>query len=118
MAQDTGSDWPGRLGLGPMSRPSPAIVGRDHELHDVSAFLDRVEDGPGALVLEGSAGIGKTTIWLPGVEEATTRGYRVVQSRGAESEARLSYAALGDLLGDAPDDVYGGIPVPARPGPS
>jgi len=97
-----------------MSRPTPAIVGRDHELHDVSAFLDRVEDGPGALVLEGSAGIGKTTIWLAGVEEATSRGYRVVQSRGAESEARLSYAALGDLLGDAPDALYGGMPVPLR----
>ena len=60
-----------------MNRPSPTIVGRDRELHDVTAFLDRVGGGPSALVLEGSAGIGKTTIWLAGVEEATNRGYRV-----------------------------------------
>ena len=49
-----------------------------------------------------------------GVEQATSRGYRVLQSRGAESEARLSYAALGDLLGDAPDAVYAGMPAPLR----
>ena len=85
-----------------MSGPSSTIVGRDRELRDISAFLDRVEAGPGALVLEGSAGIGKTTLWPAGVGEAASRGYRVLQSRGAESEARLSYAALGDLLGDGP----------------
>ena len=97
-----------------MNGPSSTIVGRDHELRDISAFLDRVEAGPGALVLEGSAGIGKTTIWLAGVDEAASRGYRVLQSRGAESEARLSYAALGDLLGEAPDAVLAGMPAPLR----
>ena len=97
-----------------MSGPSSTIVGRDHELHDVSAFLDRVEDGPGALVLEGSRGIGKTTLWLAGVGEAASRGYRVLQSRGAESEARLSYAALGDLLGEAPNALLAGMPTPLR----
>ena len=61
-----------------MSRPVPAIVGRDHELQDVFAFLDRVEGGPSALVLEGSAGIGKTTIWVAGVQAARTRSYRVL----------------------------------------
>jgi predicted ATP-dependent serine protease len=69
----------------------------DLEIGVVSGFLDRVESGPGALVIEGPAGIGKTTIWLAGVGNATNRGYRVLMSRGAESEARLSYATLGDL---------------------
>ena len=89
-------------------------MGRDRELRDISAFLDRVEAGPGALLLEGSAGIGKTTLWLAGVGEAASRGYRVLQSRGAESEARLSYAALGDLLGEAPDTLLAGMPTPLR----
>ena len=97
-----------------LSGPPSPVVGRDPELHGVAAFIDQVESGPCALALEGSAGIGKTTIWLAGVDQATSRGYRVVQSRGAELEARLSYAALGDLLGDAPDAVYAGMPAPLR----
>jgi DNA-binding CsgD family transcriptional regulator len=94
--------------------PNSAIFGRDLEIGAVSRFLDRVESGPNALLIEGPAGIGKTTIWLAGVGDATSRGYRVLTSRGAESEARLSYAALGDLLGDLPETVLGGMPIALR----
>jgi AAA ATPase-like protein len=65
-------------------------------------------------VIEGPAGIGKTTIWLAGIGDAINRGYRVISSRGAESEARLSYATLGDLLGDVPDTQLSGMPTPLR----
>ena len=45
------------------------IVGRDEELAPDRAFLDRTDDqGPSALVLEGEAGIGKSTLWRAGVE--------------------------------------------------
>ena len=97
-----------------MDGPSSTIVGRDPELHDVSAFLDRVESGPCALVIEGSAGIGKTTLWSAGVRAAQERGYRVLTARAAESEARLSYAALGDLLGSVSGDAFAGMPSPLR----
>ena len=70
--------------------------------------------GPGALVLEGSAGIGKTTLWSAGVQVAQQRGYRVLTTRAAESEARLSYAALGDLLGSVSADAFAGMPPPLR----
>jgi predicted ATP-dependent serine protease len=65
-------------------------LGRDLEIGAVSGFLDRVESGPGALVIEGPAGIGKTTIWLAGVGNATNRGYRVLMSRGAGSRTELA----------------------------
>jgi DNA-binding CsgD family transcriptional regulator len=94
--------------------PTSAILGRDLEIGVVSGFLDRVESGPKALVIEGPAGIGKTTIWRAGVGDATNRGYRVLVSRGAESEARLSYAALGDLLGDIPETLLSGMPIALR----
>ena len=55
---------------------------------------------PAALVVEGEAGIGKTTVWLEAVRLGEARAFRVLQARPAESEARLSYAALADLLGD------------------
>jgi DNA-binding CsgD family transcriptional regulator len=97
-----------------MDRPTSTIVGRDRELHEISAFLDRVETGPGALVIEGSAGIGKTTLWAAGVRAARDRGYVVVTAHAAESEARLSYAALGDLLVSVSADAFAGMPRPLR----
>ncbi len=97
-----------------MNGPSSTIVGRDAELHEVSRFLDGVVSGPCALVLEGSAGIGKTTLWSAGVQAATERGHRVLTTRAAESEARLSYAALGDILGAASDVAFRGMPAPLR----
>jgi Cdc6-like AAA superfamily ATPase len=42
--------------------PVTGVVGRDREMAAVAAFLDAVQDGPTGLVLEGAAGIGKTTV--------------------------------------------------------
>ena len=39
------------------------ILGRDAELAAIASWLDRLMAGPVALVLEGEAGIGKTTLW-------------------------------------------------------
>ncbi len=88
------------------------IVGREEELASVAAFVDEVRDGPAALVLEGEAGIGKSTLWLAGVEHARTRGLRVLSSRPAEAERSLAHAGLGDLLEDILDEV---LPVLSTP---
>jgi hypothetical protein len=42
------------------------VIGREAELHAVAAFLDALAAGPAGLLLEGEAGIGKTTLWLGG----------------------------------------------------
>jgi DNA-binding CsgD family transcriptional regulator len=76
-----------------------APLGRDRELADVERFLDRVPEGPHALALTGPAGIGKTTVWREAVRRAAARGWTVLTSRPAQSEARLAFAALADLLG-------------------
>jgi DNA-binding CsgD family transcriptional regulator len=81
-----------------MDEPVHGILGRDTELAQLHNFLDPVSGGPSALLLEGAAGIGKTTLWHAGVSVAQARGHRVLACRAAESEARLSYAALGDLF--------------------
>src|SRR5262245_29902508 len=39
------------------------IVGREKELALVDAFVANSHEGPAALVLEGEAGIGKSTLW-------------------------------------------------------
>ena len=87
-----------------------AIVGREAELGAVERFLDGVPTGPTALVIEGEAGIGKTTVWLAAVEAAESRALRVLKARPAESEAKLSYAALADLVGAAFDETRAMLP--------
>lgn len=64
-----------------------SVIGRGRELGAVAAFLDGVPSGPSGLLVEGEAGIGKTTVWMAGVADATARPYLVLSSRPAESEA-------------------------------
>ena len=68
---------------------------------------------PGVAVLPGEAGIGKTTLWLAGVDAAADRGYRILLSRPSEAETRFSFAGLTDLLGSA-SEVVAGLPTIQR----
>ena len=91
------------------------VLGRDDELRSVHAFLDRpAAGGMAALVLEGEAGIGKSTLWLAGVEAARERGLRVLSSRPAEVELGVDHAGLGDLLEDALGEVGDELEAPRR----
>jgi DNA-binding CsgD family transcriptional regulator len=90
------------------------IIGRDAELSIVQAFLDRPVEGLRALVLEGEAGIGKSTLWLAGVAGARERSYRVLISRPAETERNLPNVVLGDLFGEAEPKVLDALPAPRR----
>ncbi|HEX6351243.1 MAG TPA: AAA family ATPase [Candidatus Dormibacteraeota bacterium] len=86
------------------------IVGRDAELKRVAAVLDAAVAGPTALFLSGEAGIGKTTLWEAGVNDARRRKFHVLLSRPVESEAALSYAGLADLLAAVPQETLDRLP--------
>jgi DNA-binding CsgD family transcriptional regulator len=90
------------------------ILGRDAELAAIASYLHRLAAGPVALVLEGEAGIGKTTLWEAGVAAAHRRGYPVLACRPVQAEATLSFAALGDLLDGVLDEVLPALPDPQR----
>ena len=81
------------------------VVGRDAELASIRGFVAGISDGASALVLEGEAGMGKTTLWLAGVEAAETAGLCVLQAAPAESEIALSFSGLGDLLDPVLDEA-------------
>ena len=93
---------------------SPEIVGRDEEIASLRAFFEQAEGGPRALVLRGEPGIGKSTLWLSGVEEARRRDFRVLVARPAEAELGLANAGLGDLFEDVLDDVLPNLAPPRR----
>src|SRR5919109_1012190 len=90
------------------------IVGRDQELASVRAFVDGAGVGPAALVLEGEPGIGKSTLWLAGVERARESGSRILFSRPAEAERGLAHAGLGDLFEGVLEDVLPRLSAPRR----
>jgi DNA-binding CsgD family transcriptional regulator len=90
------------------------IIGRDEELATVAAFVEEEWDGPAALVLEGEAGIGKSTLWLAGVELARRRGFRVLSSRPAEAERSLAHTGLSDLLENVLDEVLPALAMPRQ----
>ncbi len=76
----------------------------------VEGFLASIETGPGALVIEGEAGIGKTTMWFDICQAARLRGFRVASSRPAQAESVLAYAAVADLLADIDAERIDSLP--------
>jgi DNA-binding CsgD family transcriptional regulator len=88
------------------------VIGRDEELATVDRFLEGAL--PGALVIEGGAGLGKTTLWYAGIEKAKQLGYRVLGARPAAVETSLSLAGLGDLLADVPQEARDDLPQAQR----
>lgn len=86
------------------------VVGRQAELDRIGRFLDSVKDGPAALVLRGEAGIGKTTLWQAGLDDGMHRGYKVLACRPAQSEARLSYSSVSDLLARVDEQLLRNLP--------
>ena len=61
------------------------------------------------MLIEGEAGIGKTSLWEECVALAEIRSGRVLRCRPAEAETKLSYTGLGDLLGPVADEELAGL---------
>ena len=90
------------------------MIGRESELRLVDSFLDGAGPGTRGLLLQGEAGIGKTTIWHAAIDAAAGRGYRVLTTRPTQAEARLPFAGLNDLFGDLVDAFRPELPAPQQ----
>jgi DNA-binding CsgD family transcriptional regulator len=88
------------------------IRGREDELRAIGRFLDAVPGGARGLLIEGEAGIGKTTLWRAAIEEAAARDQLVLACQAVEAEVSLPFVGLADLL----EPVLEGT-LPALPGP-
>lgn len=88
-----------------------ASVVRVEELERLETFIAGAD---GSLVIEGEAGIGKSTLWQAAVDNARAHGLCVLESRPAEAEHGLAHAGLGDLFDGILDDVLPELAAPRR----
>ncbi|HEY1297574.1 MAG TPA: AAA family ATPase [Chloroflexota bacterium] len=90
------------------------VIGRQAEVEALEAFLTRTPCEFACLVLEGEAGIGKTTLWQTGVEFAIDQSSTVLSCRPSQAERELPFSALGDLLDRVDVQVLERLPGPQR----
>jgi DNA-binding CsgD family transcriptional regulator len=84
------------------------------ETRAVEDFLTLAAREPAALILDGEAGIGKTTLWLTAVDAARKRGFRVLSARSNGAESQLGYGAVLDLLHGVSSAFFDKLPKPQR----
>jgi DNA-binding CsgD family transcriptional regulator/tetratricopeptide (TPR) repeat protein len=90
------------------------IFGRDDELAAVATFVGGLSGRSSVFLLDGEAGIGKSTLWAIGVSGARAVEAIVLSAQPAESESDVAYAVLGDLLRFVPESAYEQLPKPQR----
>lgn len=93
--------------------PVATVIGRDVELAALREFLDADRELPAALILDGEAGIGKTTLWHAGIEIAQA-SHQILVAPAASSEAEFPFALLSDLLGERAVQALPKLPLPQR----
>lgn len=86
------------------------IVGRSHELDAMQVALESARHRPTALILDGQAGIGKTTMLRETAEWAKASGFLVLTTTGAAAEVGLAWAGLADLLTGIDEMVLAELP--------
>ena len=89
------------------------VLGRDAELTVVDAFLAGVSSAPGALVLTGTAGVGKTTVLRAGLQRAATSA--IPCCRQHQRLVTCDWRSLpADLLESRLEGLLPELPTPQR----
>ena len=82
------------------------IVGRQREIAGVRSLIADRTGPASAIVLEGEAGMGKTSLWRLACAWAASAGMCVLTAQPADTEVDLPLVALTDLLSDGLSMVY------------
>jgi DNA-binding CsgD family transcriptional regulator len=96
-------------GPGPGSFPPPRSLGsgaalqlldRDEELERLNGVVTRLQRDQqgGAVLIQGPAGIGKSSLMDAAVAKARETGLHVTRARGSELESGLAFGAVRELL--------------------
>jgi DNA-binding CsgD family transcriptional regulator len=82
----------------PPARHHAPIIGRDAALARLRGLVDPVPKASQVLLVIGEAGTGKTVLLADAAGRARSSGTRVLSVTGRESESRLAFAGLHQLL--------------------
>ena len=75
------------------------LLERDHEVERLRVALDAVgQHASGALVVEGVAGVGKSTLLEEARVRASELGFRVLDARGTELEQGFPFGVMRELF--------------------
>ena len=74
------------------------MVGREAELERLSEFARAASQRGGALLVQGPPGIGKSFMVAAFCDQARGEGFQQLTMSGVQSEARLAFAGLHQLL--------------------
>src|SRR5271168_1348456 len=78
---------------------SPSVLERDREIERIRGALDDALAGAGGVLLvEGPAGIGKTTLAIAARDRARALGMRVLRATGNQLERDLAYGVCRQLF--------------------
>ena len=81
----------------PSQQPAP-IIGREAALARLHRLVDPALKASQVLVVTGEAGMGKTVLLADAAERARSAGMQVLHVTGRESESKLAFAGLHQLL--------------------
>lgn len=81
-----------------LSKDRAPLFGRAAEIEVLTGLLEDVDHTGAALVLRGDPGIGKSRLLSEAVALAEERQMNVLAARGVQSEARLAFGGLQQLL--------------------
>ena len=87
-------------------------TGLDDHLRAAEFAISAERSCAAAVLFEGEPGIGKSALWTESLGRAEQAGHLVLSCRAAQSEARLAFSVLSELLIAIP-----GADVDALPGP-
>jgi DNA-binding NarL/FixJ family response regulator len=79
-------------------------------MRSIARFFSALNEQPSGLILEGEAGIGKTTLWLAALQQARAQGFHVLSARAWEAESVLAYGTVADLMADIDAATLAALP--------
>src|SRR5580692_5775945 len=99
LTRRTGRKGQAMAGSGePPAEQLSLIIGRDAGLARLHALVDPLPQASQVLVVTGEAGMGKTVLLADTADRARRAGMRVLSVTGRESESKLAFAGLHQLL--------------------
>src|SRR5260370_12866964 len=97
------------------ARQYAPIIGRDAALARLRGLADPAPQASQVLVVTGEAGMGKTVLLADAAGRARAAGLRVLTVTGRESESRLAFPGLHQLL---PPVLSAAAPLPPPQAPA